>query len=157
MSGKSLGGRGPRAPAHTSRSIKAGLTFPVGRITRYLRKQRITSRVAPSAGVYMAAVLEYLAAEIVELSGTMAKDHSKHRIVPRHIMLAVKNDEELNNTIGRVTFSQSGVLPHIQEVLLPKNRKTKGKSKAKGLVPEEEDGGKGTGPANVVGGNAGTN
>uniref|UniRef100_A0A8C2MMC0 Histone H2A C-terminal domain-containing protein n=1 Tax=Cricetulus griseus TaxID=10029 RepID=A0A8C2MMC0_CRIGR len=34
--------------------------------------------------------------------------------------LDIRNDEELNKLLGRVTIAQCGVLPHIQAVLLPK-------------------------------------
>jgi C-terminus of histone H2A/Core histone H2A/H2B/H3/H4 len=70
------------------------------------------------APVYLAAVLEYLCAEILELAGNAARDNKKSRIVPRHITLAVKNDEELNKLLGGVTIAAGGVLPNIHAVLL---------------------------------------
>jgi len=69
---------------------------------------------------HLAAVLEYLCAEILELAGNAARDNKKTRIVPRHITLAVKNDEELNKLLGGVTIAAGGVLPNIHAVLLPK-------------------------------------
>ena len=76
----------------TSKSSKAGLQFPVGRIGRLLRNAKYAERVGAGAPVYLAAVLEYLAAEVLELAGNAAKDNKKNRINPRHILLAVRND-----------------------------------------------------------------
>lgn len=61
--------------------------------------------------MYLAAVLEYLAAEILELAGNAARDNKKSRIIPRHLQLAIRNDEELNKLLGSVIISQGGVLP----------------------------------------------
>ena len=115
----------------SSNSSRAGLQFPVSRVKRYLRQGRYSSRVSPGSSVYLAAVLEYLCAEILELAGNAARDNGKKRIVPRHLQLAVRNDEELNRLLGDVTIAQGGVLPHIHTILLPKKSgKKSGKSSA---------------------------
>ncbi|KAK3506238.1 hypothetical protein QTP70_017627 [Hemibagrus guttatus] len=119
MSGRGKTGGKARAKAKT-RSSRAGLQFPVGRVHRLLRKGNYAERVGAGAPVYLAAVLEYLTAEILELAGNAARDNKKTRIIPRHLQLAVRNDEELNKLLGGVTIAQGGVLPNIQAVLLPK-------------------------------------
>ena len=123
MSGKGKGGRGKSAAKATSKSAKAGLQFPVARVGRYLKRGKYATRVGAGAPVYLAAVLEYLCAEILELAGNAARDNKKSRIIPRHIQLAVRNDEELNKLLGSVTIASGGVLPNIHAVLLPKKTK----------------------------------
>ena len=126
MSGKGQkGARGKKATGVKTKSAKAGLTFPVGRIGRFLKKGRYAKRVGAGAPVYMAAVLEYLVAELLELSGNAAKDNKKTRIIPRHIQLAVRNDEELNKLLGSVAIAGGGVLPNIHANLLPKKSQSK--------------------------------
>jgi len=128
VSGKSKSGKaatGDATKSQQSRSAKAGLQFPVGRIHRLLKKGNYAQRVGAGAPVYLAAVLEYLAAEILELAGNAARDNKKQRIVPRHLQLAIRNDEELNKLLGDVVISQGGVVPHINPELLPSKTKKK--------------------------------
>ena len=127
MTGRGKGGKAKTTAAaavaggkNKSRSSKAGLQFPVGRVHRHLKKGSYGARVGAGAPVYLAAVLEYLAAEILELAGNAARDNKKTRISPRHLQLAVRNDEELNKLLAGVTIAQGGVLPNIHSVLLPK-------------------------------------
>ncbi|PVH16044.1 histone H2A.1 [Candidozyma duobushaemuli] len=105
------GKAGSSEKASTSRSAKAGLTFPVGRVHRLLRK-----------GNYARESVPYLAAEILELAGNAARDNKKSRIIPRHLQLAIRNDEELNKLLGHVTIAQGGVLPNIHQSLLPSKK-----------------------------------
>ncbi|CAH7686924.1 histone H2A-alpha [Phakopsora pachyrhizi] len=96
----SSGGKGGKAGgekvASQSRSAKAG---------------HYATQIGAGAPVYLAAVLEYLAAEILKLAGNAARDNKKSRIIPRHLQLAIRNDEELNRLLGHVVISQGGVLP----------------------------------------------
>ncbi|XP_072525662.1 histone H2A-like [Salminus brasiliensis] len=134
MSGRGKTGGKARAKAKT-RSSRAGLQFPVGRVHRLLRKGNYAERVGAGAPVYLAAVLEYLTAEILELAGNAARDNKKTRIIPRHLQLAVRNDEELNKLLGGVTIAQGGVLPNIQAVLLPKKTEKTVKTKFEKKTP----------------------
>ena len=118
MSSRGQGGK-VKKPYRTT-SSRAGLQFPVMRVRRYLKKGQYGKPRGLGGSIYLAAVMEYLTAEILELAGNAARDNKKSRIIPRHIVLAVKNDEELNGLLKNVTISQGGVLPNIQSVLLPK-------------------------------------
>ena len=123
MSGR---GKGCKAKSKAkTRSFRAGLQFPVGRVHRYLKRGNYAERIGAGAPVYLAAVLEYLSAEILELAGNAARDNKKTRIIPRHLQLAVRNDEELNKLLSGVTIAAGGVLPNIQAVLLPKKTEKK--------------------------------
>nr|XP_034838466.1 histone H2A, sperm-like [Maniola hyperantus] len=112
-----------------TKSSRAGLCISVGRVHRILKKGNYAPRVGSGASIYLAAVVEYLAAEILELGMDAAEQNKKTRISPRHILYAIRNDEELNRALGGATIAQGGVLPAIHAVLLPK-KTTKGKEES---------------------------
>ncbi|PHU18916.1 Histone H2AX [Capsicum chinense] len=109
-----------KASKSVSRSAKAGLQFPVGRVARWLNNGKYAERVGAGAPVYLSAVLEYLSAEVLELAGNAAKNNKKKRIEPRHIQLAVRNDAELSKLLENVTFASGGGPSNIDQDLLPR-------------------------------------
>ena len=88
-----------------------------------MKEGKYSQRVGAGAPVYLSAVLEYLAAEVLELAGNAARDNKKSRIVPRHLQLAIRNDEELNRLMADVVIASGGVLPNIHMFLLPRKGK----------------------------------
>lgn len=55
--------------------------MPVGRIHRILKNGNYAPRIGGGAAVYLSAVLEYLAAEILELAAKAADDNQRTRSV----------------------------------------------------------------------------
>lgn len=103
-------------------TAKAGITFPVGRIRRYMQEGKYAKIIRIGSAVYLAAALEYLVAEVLELSGTVARQNKRQRIIPRHVMMAVRSDSELDKLFKNVTIANGGVVPLIHSVLLPKTK-----------------------------------
>ncbi|CAA0840046.1 Probable histone H2A.4 [Striga hermonthica] len=96
-----------------ARSVKAGPQFPVGRIGRYLKKGCNVQRVGTGAPVYMAAVLEYLAAEVLELAENAVRDNKKIKIISRHFLLLVRSDEEHGKLLAGVTIIPRHLLDYM--------------------------------------------
>ena len=123
-----VGGKGKakgKATGHkqVSRSAKAGLSFPVGRIARMLKHGRYSERVGLGAPVFLAAVLEYLVAELLEVSVMVVKENKKNRIIPRYIFLGLKEDDEFNRLFQHTLITASGVKPEGKGVKHAKDEK----------------------------------
>ena len=110
------------------KEIKSGLVFPVAKVEKLIRentKQKLSSGVS----VFMTAVIEYLCAEILELSGNIARDLRTIRITPRNMFFAIDTDDELSKLLEKLKFKfTGGVMPHIHSSLFyEKSKKNKGK------------------------------
>ncbi|KAF3638291.1 Histone H2A [Capsicum annuum] len=101
-------------------------------------KKSYAQRIDIEALVFLAAVLEYLATEVLEIAGNVARDNKGSRIVPRHIQLTVRHDEELNTLFGDVTICSSGVLSKSHKDLL-RNRMFGSSSKAPVVAATDDE------------------
>jgi len=117
-----------------SRSSKAGLIFPVGRVARHMKKARVASRVGAAAPVFVAAVLEYITREVLD-KGMKELAKGKKRITPRVVSLGIMGDDELKQVFSKVTIASGGVEPdNIHPSLL-------GKKAQKAAAAAADDGG----------------
>lgn len=102
---------------------KAGTVFPVGRLNRMVKQGRYSARVGGSTGAFMAAVLEYVCAEVLELAGDICEQQKKKTIQPRHINLGLRQDDELSKMAAGITITSSSVQYNVNDFLLPKKGK----------------------------------
>lgn len=109
------------------KSSKSNLIFPVGRIGTMLRKGRYSKRVSRGAATFLAASLEFLVGEALELSSKTVKGK---RITPRAINLAVRHDADLGSLLQNVTISRGGVVGSAAAKKTVKKAKKAKKSKS---------------------------
>lgn len=119
--------KGKSVAVSQSSSFRAGLLFPIARVKGFMKTLSQAERIGSGAPVYLTAVLEYLAAELLELAGNNARDMNKKRISIRSLQLAIYNDEELNRLFKHAVIT-CGVFPNIHSALLPKKSKKSKKS-----------------------------
>ncbi|KAB1253670.1 Histone H2A-Bbd type 2/3 [Camelus dromedarius] len=89
-----------------SRTTRAELSFSVSHMERLLREGHYAQRLSSTAPVFMAAIIQYLAAKVLELAGNEAHNSSRRRITPELVDLAVHNSALLGGFFGTTTISQ---------------------------------------------------
>merc|ERR1712093_417828 len=104
----------------TTSTKKAGLKFSAGVIGGQLKRCRYAKRVSKSAAIYLASAIEYCVSEMLELATKTAAKAKKQTLKPRHIALAVRNDDELNRLLANVTIASGGVVPNVHPAIAKK-------------------------------------
>ena len=116
--------------------------FSIGKMAKYCKNGRFAERIGSGAPIFIAAVLEYIAQEILESAelqmkaekGSSHNKEKRHRITNRHIMMAIRSDKELASFFFGANFCQAGVMPSFVQ----KNNKKK-KAVDEGTDSEDED------------------
>lgn len=120
---------------------RAGVKFPISKLAKFAKQGKYADRIGQGVPVFMAGVLEYLTFEILELasnkagettSGSGSNKKVQKNILPRHIMMAVRSDEEFSRFLKGAEFHQSGRLP----TYFDDNKSNK---KKKGSLEDEAD------------------
>jgi len=85
-----------------SDAVKAGLIIPPVRIRTIIKDNvydyKTDTRISETTSVYLAGVVEYLLAELLELAGNVARDNGKKTITSAFIQQAIINDKELDKS-----------------------------------------------------------
>jgi histone H2B len=112
-SSKSLEPKDDKKKPKICANVRAHLQFSVSKVRKFFTHERIGS----GSPIYLAATLEYLAAEVLELSATLVRNSKKVRITTRHIFLAIHQDEELKKLANRtgVLIASGGVVPTLEK------------------------------------------
>ena len=116
-----------------SASSRAGVNFPVGRLRTYMKKLKVAKNVGAGSAVYMASVLEYLTAELLELAVNYTTQHKKKRINPRALFMSIKQDPELDSLLSDAMVSGGGVREFVNPELRQGRAKTEYDAQTKSM------------------------
>ena len=116
---------------------RASITIPPAKVMRLLRRDRLSKRSSMSAGVYLAATMDYIAHEIFDMALDQMKLAKKRRITPRHLMLGIDADNELSKLLAGAIFAQAGKPVHLLPELEKKKKGGKNQE-SKDIDPSQE-------------------
>ena len=119
---------------------KAGLKMDPRKFLKMLKRDRIGKSIKKDASIAIAACIEYLIAELCELSGNICLDKKKKTLNNRHLLLAIQGDEEFSKLLGGPAFALhgAGLNPAgVHEKLKPKKGKGKAEKSAQGEATQE--------------------
>lgn len=93
-----------------TKSLLAGLTFPVARIKTVLRGMKYAERVSDKSAVCLTAMLQYITVEVLEGAKNAATSDGSRRVQPKHINMALGNDPEANANFQDRIIPNAGVV-----------------------------------------------
>lgn len=108
-----------------SKSKRSGLTLPIARFNRYMKTKSGLKRVAAGAPVYLTAVVEYLAGEMLESAGTMARDRSRKTITDEDLKSALRKDPDLARLFAGMAMFTGTNLKNVTKLIELKQRPAK--------------------------------
>ncbi|XP_050798795.1 histone H2A-like [Gopherus flavomarginatus] len=126
-------GKSREAPQANSKSqfSREKLQFPVDHIEKMLRQGHCVKRIKGGALIYLAAVIEYLTAELLALAGNATQDDPRRCIMPRHLWLAIRRNKDFQKLLlGGDAVFQEGILPNSQAMLLKAKSSKSSRSKS---------------------------
>jgi histone H3 len=109
-----------RTKAPVTKESRADLRFSVTRTEGFFNIYR--RKVQSTTKVHMAAVLEFITAEIFEEAVKYSKSNKKKQVTPRHIFMAIHTDDDLSSLLPDTVYD-GGVVPHIHKALLKDGKK----------------------------------
>ena len=88
-----------------NRTARAQLLFSVSHVERLLREGRYAQRLTSSAPIFLAAIVQYLLATVLQLAGNGARRSGCRRITSRLVDMAMHNNAQLSAFFGTTTIS----------------------------------------------------
>uniref|UniRef100_A0AC34QPY7 Histone H2A n=1 Tax=Panagrolaimus sp. JU765 TaxID=591449 RepID=A0AC34QPY7_9BILA len=114
-------GNNAKGKGRISTTKRADVLFSVPKCRSFM-KQIFGKKRRVGASIYMASVLSYLTAELLEIAGNVAHQCKKNRISPRFVNVSIRGDQEMFHLLQKVTIREAGVIPHIHRALTLKKR-----------------------------------
>lgn len=113
-----------------TRSKRADLEMPVSRFGRNLKRGCYFKRISDATPVYIAAVLEFLVGEVIDLAGVVCKNEGRKRIVPTHIFKGIQEDDGLVELFSNIVISEGGFNENVHDALLMKKKRSRSRSRS---------------------------
>ena len=123
--------------APVSKSTRAGLQFPVGRIHGHMKRMRKGLQTSSTASVAFAAVLEYTLAELFDIAAVDVRNNKRKRITAVNLNNAIHADDELKALFGRYLIAQGGTKSK-QNKVFAANRRARKEKRLKAQAARED-------------------